>query len=71
MGIETMKRYYFTNEYCNNIMFDHCGLLKDAITKAKKYAKENNEIIIINDCATEYIVNLFILMIKIRLINLT
>lgn len=52
-------------------MFDHCGFLKDAITKVKKYAKENNEIIVINDCVTEDIVNLFILMIKIRLINLT
>ena len=52
-------------------MFDHCEFLKDAITKAKKYAKENNEIIVINNCVTEDNVNLFILMIKIRLINLT
>lgn len=55
MGIETMKRYYFTNEYCNNIMFDHCGYLKGAITKARKYAN-NNETIVINDCETEDIV---------------
>lgn len=67
----TIKRYYFTNGDSYDIMFDHCGFLKDAITKAKKYAKENNEIIVINDCVTEDIVNLFILMIKIRLINLT
>lgn len=52
-------------------MYDRCEYLKGSITKAKKYAKENNEIIVINDCATEDIVNLFILMIKIRLINLT
>lgn len=67
----TIKRYYFTNGDSYDIMFDHCEFLKDAITKARKYAKENNEIIVINDCATEDIVNLFILMIKIRLINLT
>lgn len=67
----TIKRYYFTNEDSYDIMYDRCEYLEGAITKARKYAKENNEIVVINDCATEDIVNLFILMIKIRLINLT
>ena len=51
-----MKRFYFTNEECDNIMYDHLGNIRGAITKAEKYAKEHNETVYINDCETDDIV---------------
>ena len=52
-----MKRFYFTNENCDNIMDDHCGNIRGAITKAKKYANNYHETVIINDCETEDILD--------------
>ena len=48
-----MKRFYFTNENADNIMDDHIGNIRGARTKAQKYANENNETVIINDCKTD------------------
>ena len=38
-------------------MNDHCGNIRGARTKAQKYANENNETVIINDCETDEMID--------------
>lgn len=52
-----MKRFYFTNDNTDNIMYDHCGNIRGARTKAQAYSNEYNETVYINDCETEDIVD--------------
>lgn len=48
-----MKRFYFTNEYAENVYNDHIGNILGARTVAKMITNERQETIIINDCGTE------------------
>jgi hypothetical protein len=52
-----MKHFYFTNDDAENIMNDHRGNIRGARTKAQKYANENNETVIINDCDTDEMID--------------
>lgn len=51
------RRFYFTNEEAENIMYDHIGNIRGARSKAKFYADLSGEIVYINDCETEDIVD--------------
>ena len=52
-----MRRFYFTNDDAENIMNDHIGNIRGARAKAQKYANENDETVIINDCFTDEMVD--------------
>ena len=52
-----MKRFYFTDEECENVAKDHTGNIRGARTKAEKLANELQKIIYINDCETDDIVD--------------
>ena len=50
-----MRRFYFTNDDCENVANDYCGNIRGARTYAQKVANERNETITINDCWTDEI----------------
>lgn len=50
-------RYYFTNDECENVCADHLGNIRGARTKAQKIANERGEIIYINSCSPDEIVD--------------
>ena len=51
------RRFYFTNEEAENIMNDYIGNIRGARSRAQFYADLFGEIIYINDCGTEDIVD--------------
>ena len=53
-----MKRYYFDTETSapDSVCNDHCGNIRGARTIAQKVANELNEVVYINDCETNDIV---------------
>ena len=53
-----MKRYYFDTESSSpdSVCDDHCGNIRGARTIAQKVANELNEVVYINDCETNDIV---------------
>lgn len=53
-----MKRYYFDTENSapDSVCNDHCGNIRGARTIAHKVANELNEVVYINDCETNDIV---------------
>lgn len=52
-----MRRFYFTNEDADNIINDYCGNIRGARRVAQDYVDKHNELVYINDCATEDIVD--------------
>lgn len=56
---EVMKRYYFDTESSapDSVCDDHCGNIRGARTIAQKVANELNEVVYINDCETNDIVD--------------
>ena len=50
------QRFYFTNEDGDNIMNDHIGTVKGAITKAQKYADNHGCDVYVNSCCPDEIV---------------
>lgn len=53
-----MKRYYFTNDKCDNILDDYLGNIRGARTYAQRIANSLQQEIYINDCASDDIVDL-------------
>lgn len=51
------RKFYFTNEKSENIMNDHIGNIRGARSKTKFHADLLGEIVYINDCETEDIVD--------------
>lgn len=51
-----MKHFYFTSSYTSEYMPDYRGSIKGALKAAQKYANEYNCEVIVNDSATEDIV---------------
>lgn len=51
------RRFYFTNDEAENIMYDHIGNIRGARSKAKFYANLTSETVYIIDCETEDIVD--------------
>lgn len=50
------RRFYFTNDEAENIMYDHIGNIRGARSKAKLYVKLTGETVYINDCESDEIV---------------
>lgn len=50
------RRFYFTNDEAEDIMYHHIGNIRGARSKAKFYVSLTGETVIINDCESDEIV---------------